>query len=325
MHAVFDVSFTATPTAIGTFVNPTSGACTVDPGNVVPESNEGNNSCTDTVTVTAPDLTAVKSNNVSGAGTSGVPWTWKVHLANIGNAPATFTVGQTILTDNLPSTNIVYGTASTSGAVGITGTIGCSIVTNTLTCTASGGSVTIAATTGVVDVSFTATASVAGSYVNPTGGVCAVDPNNVVVESNDGNNSCSDTVTVTAVDLTAGKTDNVSNTTGLGGNWTWNIHVANSGTTGANFANGNTVLTDNLPSTNIGYGSASISGASGITGNIVCAIASNTLTCSSSGASSIGAGGSFDVSFTATPTAIGTLRIPPAEVRRGSGNVVAEH
>ena len=77
---------------------------------------------------------------------------------------------------------------------GITGTISCGITSDVLTCTAS-GAVTIAAP-GSFDVSFTATASAAGTYANPSGGSCAVDPNNNVPETNEANNSCSNTVTV---------------------------------------------------------------------------------------------------------------------------------
>jgi hypothetical protein len=292
----------------------------------VTESNEANNSCSDTVTVNAPDLTAVKTNDVGGNGTAGIPWTWKIHLANIGTAAASFTTGQTILTDNLPSTNIVYGAASTSNASGITGTISCSIGGNILSCSASGGTVTFAAATAAIDVSFTATASVAASYVNPTSGVCKVDPVNNITESNEGNNSCSDTVVVGAADLTATKTDNVSNATTLGNGWTWKVHVGNSGTAAANFANGNTVLTDNLPSTNISYGAASMSNASGITGTINCAIVSNTLTCSASGAVMIAASGGFDVSFAVNaPTMIGTYANPTGGVCAvDPNNVVVE-
>ena len=81
-----------------------------------------------------------------------------------------------------------------STPIGITGTISCGIDANVLTCTAS-GAVTIAAP-GSFDVSFTATASAAGTYANPSGGSCAVDPNNNVPETNEANNSCSNSVTV---------------------------------------------------------------------------------------------------------------------------------
>src|SRR4029077_1415153 len=141
-------------------------------------------------------LTATKTDNVSNATTLGNPWTWKVHLANIGNAAAGFTTGQTVLTDNLPSSNIGYGSASMSNASGITGTINCAIASNILTCSA-GNSVSIAAA-GSFDGSFVATPTGTGSFVNPTGGVCAADPGNVIVEASEANNSCSDTVTVAA-------------------------------------------------------------------------------------------------------------------------------
>src|SRR5262249_58277866 len=122
--------------AIGTFANPrAAGTCAVDPNNNVAESNEGNNACSDTVTVTASDLTATKTNSVSGAGVLGIPWTWKITVPNGGNAPAAFTTGQTILNDNLPDTNIAYGAASVANPSGITnsGNISCSIASNNLT------------------------------------------------------------------------------------------------------------------------------------------------------------------------------------------------
>ena len=65
----FDIIFTATPSAIGTFTNPRSGGnTTVDPNNNVVESSEANNAAiANAVTVTAPDLTVSKSNDVSGS------------------------------------------------------------------------------------------------------------------------------------------------------------------------------------------------------------------------------------------------------------------
>src|SRR5206468_3508587 len=93
----FDVTFTATPSAIGTYANPRSGgSATVDPNGNVTESNEANNSFSDSVTVTAPDLTATKTNNVSGATTLGNSWTWTVVVSNGGNAATTFATGQAL-------------------------------------------------------------------------------------------------------------------------------------------------------------------------------------------------------------------------------------
>ena len=314
----FDVSFTATPTAAGSFANPRSGgACSVDPANVVAESDETNNACADTVTVTAADLTAVKTDNVGGATTLGNSWTWKVHVANAGNAAATFAGGQTILTDNLPNTNISYGsvTVANQTAISGSGTIACSISSSDLTCKASGGTVVVGASTGAFDVSFSATPTAAGSFVNPrSGGACSVDPANVVVESDETNNACADTVTVTAPDLTATKTDNVGGATSLGNHWTWKVHVANGGNAGATFAGGATILTDNLPASNIAYGSVSVANQTAISGSgtISCSIASNDLSCKANGGTVVvGAStGAFDVSFTATPTAAGSFVNP---------------
>src|SRR5262249_6940365 len=156
---------------------------------------------------------------------------------------------------------IAYGATSVVNVVNVTnsGNIACGIATNNLTCTAQGATVTIGATTGSFDVQFTATPSAGGTFSNPrAAGTCAVGPNNNILESNEGNNACSDTVTVTTADLTATKTDNVSGATTLGSSWTWKITAANSGNGTASFTNGQTILSDNLPNTNIGYGAVSV-------------------------------------------------------------------
>ena len=153
-----------------------------------------------------PDLTVQKTNDVSGAGTVGSPWTWTLHVANGGTSNAAFTAGQTILADNLPDTNISYGTASVANVgSGVTGgaNISCGIVSNNLTCTANGGPVTLGTTGGSFDVVFTATPTSTGTFANPRGGgTCSVDPNNVNAEGNEGNNGCNDSVTVTKTDTT---------------------------------------------------------------------------------------------------------------------------
>ena len=51
-----------------------------------------------------PGLTLKISNNVGGATNGG--WTWTLHVANAGTAPATFSSGQTIVLDNLPNSHI---------------------------------------------------------------------------------------------------------------------------------------------------------------------------------------------------------------------------
>lgn len=142
------------------------------------------------------NLTAIKSNNISGTGVIDTSFNWSILLAN-GINQATFNDGQTILSDQLPTTNISYGGVTTSGAVNVTnsGNIACSITEGLLTCTASGDSV-IFETGSSISINIPATATATGVYVNPTGGSCMVDPNNRVYETDETDNNCFDIVTV---------------------------------------------------------------------------------------------------------------------------------
>ena len=204
----FDVTFTATPSAIGSFANPRGGGvCRVDPNTLISESNETNNDCSNTVTVTAPDLTATKANNVGGATTLGNTWDWTITVANGGNAAATFNDGQVIFNDTLPSSGMSYSGLVTANDTNVTNfnNISCSLGganNNVITCSASGANVTLGATTGQFDVTVTATPSTTGAKANPTGGTCLVDPNTLITESNETNNNCSNTVTVTGGTIT---------------------------------------------------------------------------------------------------------------------------
>lgn len=317
--ASFDVQFTATPSAAGTFANPRSGGTAkVDPNSVVSELSETNNTATDSVTVTAPDLTTSLTDNAGGAMTLGNNWTWTLTVANSGTAAASFSSGQTIVSDSLPNTSVTYGTPALSGISGISGTVACSISSSTLTCTAS-GAVTMASSSSF-SVTFTATPSATGTFANPrSGGSASVDPAGVVSESNEANNSFSDTVTVTAPDLTATIANNVAGATTLGNNWTWTVTLANSGSAGATFATGQTIFKDNLPNANISYGAIVTGTSTNVVnaGNISCAIASGDLTCVAIGGSvTIGsATGSYSFTLTATPSATGTFANP-----RGGGS-----
>jgi hypothetical protein len=313
---------TATLTQDGT-CNSSSGEAEVDN---VPN---GDTTATGTVTVDCPDLTATKTNNVSGTtqlanGATCPPqcWTWTVTVANTDKGYAKFTNGQTILTDNLPNNNISYGAVTVTPNTGVSGTITCTVNgTDDLACTASGavqinGSDNTPA--GSFTASFSATPSAIATYSNPrsgTGNECKVDPNNNVSESNESNNTCSNSVNVTAPDLTVATSNNVSGATTLGNNWTWTLHVANSSTAAtATFTNGQTILTDTLPASNLTYGSPGTGNGTNITnlGNVSCSITSNTLTCTATGTVTIGTSGSFDVTFTTTPSATGPYTNPPS-------------
>ena len=99
----------------------------------------------DSVTVTALDLTATKTDSVGGHAVFPNPWTWKIHVSNGGNVSGSFASGKTILSDNLPNSTITYGPPSVSNAVSVTNSsaINCSITGSDLTCTASGATVTM--------------------------------------------------------------------------------------------------------------------------------------------------------------------------------------
>ena len=118
-------------------------------------------------------------------------------------------------------------------------------------------------------------------------------------------------VTVLCADLTITKTNNVNGTLPLGGNWSWTIHVANTGGSPASFANGNTVVLDNMPNVNMAYGSPGIANVSGVTGTLVPGIDGGAnLTVTASGAVTLNNGSSFDLQITATPSALGTFGNP---------------
>jgi len=204
----------------------------------------------------ASDLTLTKSNNVSGAAVVGQPWTWTLTAANTGS-PATFGAGQTILSDSLPTSGLNYGAVSVQNASNISGSanISCAIASNTLTCTASGGSVTFQSNAGAsgFDVVFSATPQAAGTYQNPrSGGSAQIDPNNVVVESNESNNSpATNTVNVSKASTTTTITSHSPNPSEFGQALTvqWSVTVNSPGAVGAALS-GNVTVGDGTDSCN---------------------------------------------------------------------------
>ena len=181
-----------------------------------------------------PDLTVVKSNNVSGTVVLGNNWTWKLHVANRSTAvPASFVSPQVILVDDLPNADVTYGAASAGNGTAITNlsNVSCSIVSSTLTCAAT-GPVTIG-TSGSFDVTFTATPGAAGTYTNPrSSGTCAVDPAAHLAESDETNNNCSaDAVTVTKANSTTTLTAHTPDPSAVGQPITVNFTVTGPGAT----------------------------------------------------------------------------------------------
>jgi len=158
------------------------------------DANASNNQFSDTITVAAPDLTLTKSDDSGSVGTVGLPFNWSLTVANPGTLSATFTSGQIILRDPLPA-SASYASLTLGSFVNITNpaNISCSIDgSRVLTCTANGASVSLGPTNGSFTLTLQVTPSPAGTLVNSA----VVDPDDHVTESNEGNNTGSDSVTV---------------------------------------------------------------------------------------------------------------------------------
>jgi hypothetical protein len=191
------------------------------------------------------DLTVSKANNVSNAAVVGQQWTWTLTVTNAGGASADFTSGQTILTDNLPNSNVNYGTLVVSDP-----NINCSIDgSNDLTCTAgvSGASI---AEAGSFTVQIPTTATAAGAFANPRGGGnVTVDPGSLIPESNEGNNTAAtNTVTVGKANTTttisnAATLTSTPSVTGQPVTVQWNVTVNAPGSLGAALT-GNVTVSD---------------------------------------------------------------------------------
>src|SRR5262249_23958909 len=153
----FKVTVPVTANVGATYDNPRlGGTCKVDPNGNVPESDETNNTCSDSVTVTPPNLQVGKTNNRGGTmALNEGSFTWKFAVRNIAAGAATFADGQVILTDNLPSSGLDYGTITVDNVTNVTGSsnIDCGVSGGSLICEANGGSVTIGGITGGFDVS----------------------------------------------------------------------------------------------------------------------------------------------------------------------------
>jgi uncharacterized repeat protein (TIGR01451 family) len=102
----------------------------------------------------------------------GSSFNWTLTVANSGNTAATFTSGQTILSDPLPA-GPTYAVPTVGSFVNITNSanISCSISSGTLTCIANSASATIG-TAGSFVVSLTVTPASASSLAN----TATVDP-----------------------------------------------------------------------------------------------------------------------------------------------------
>lgn len=324
----FDIKIPVRPTQTGVLANP-EDLCAVDPDNIIPEINDSNNTCADTVTVSPissqNDLGASLSNDTSDYGVVGTSFNWTAHIRNTTSTDSAYFDPETVIfEDELPE-GATYGAPTTLNFYNITGSSNISCVRQlstegktTVSCMAKGGVVAIGPG-GEFDIQFSVTPTSVGSLVNPDG-LCEVDPGDFVLEADDSNNTCSDTVTVTAVaydtDLESSLSNDTSDVVVVGNAFEWTLSVSNSGTKdAATFFDGSTILVDELPA-NAAYGVPAATNFSNITGifNVDCFIAETTpgkaVRCLANGDVTIEPGGSFDVSVEVTPTITGDLVNP---------------
>ncbi len=139
-----------------------------------------------------PDLTASITDNVNGNVYEGNSFNWNTLISNSGSVEATFTDGQTIFSQTLP-TGPTYGvpTPGTSSGITNSGNISCSIVSNTLLCKVVGDPVTIG-----VDGYFNIVLNVTPNSTASLSSTVTVDPNGNITESNENNNTSIDIVNV---------------------------------------------------------------------------------------------------------------------------------
>lgn len=160
---------------------------------------------TNGITVTGPDLSVVKTNNVSGTAIVNNPFIWTLTVTNNGAASVTFDNNQDILEDDFP-TGLSYADSSNLAVVtagSVTGTIDCDISSDTLDCDASGPIVFPVGGSFSVDVEITP--SSVATLTNPrsgSGNICRVDPDVLKPESDETNNNCSDSVAVSQYSVT---------------------------------------------------------------------------------------------------------------------------
>jgi LPXTG-site transpeptidase (sortase) family protein len=156
------------------------------------------------IAASMPDLTVTKANNVSGTVAQNSPFNWTITVANAGAGPAVFASAQTILSDALPGLAGFYPQGAvtvTPGATAPVGTIDCAISGTTLTCDADG--IVTLASGASFSLTFQVTPSAAGTLSN----TAVVDPDGIMPEGNENNNTSTDAVSVLGADLSINKTD----------------------------------------------------------------------------------------------------------------------
>lgn len=287
-------TITAQDLAIGSVTNSASGSI----GSTYTNADKA------TSLADKPDMVVSKTNTITGGqAIQGTQFFWTLTIANNGGATGTF-INTRIISDTLPSgpTYDASATVNLSGLTNNTGTVTCSIVGQNLSCSAN-GTVTIEA-----GENFTVQLGVTPQTTDTLTNLVTVDPDNALTESNEGNNNGSNIIAVSAPlpDLTISKTNDVSDVAAKDTKFNWTLTLNNSGEATASFSNGNTILTDMLPTGPI-YDATPAVATTGVTGMVDCSIIGQLLSCSANGGVSIPAGAIITVEVGVTSSATGTL------------------
>ncbi|HOX96147.1 MAG TPA: DUF4215 domain-containing protein [Candidatus Woesebacteria bacterium] len=148
------------------------------------------------------DLKIEKTNNlVSSTGSINQTFIWSLKVTNIGSADARFNENEVVITDELPISGLTYGTPyiSVHNNIDHENDLICSISSKVLTCKVKNDKHVVFNPSSYLTVSFNVTATASGMYTNPkTGGVCNVDSGNNIIEGDESNNTCSDTITISS-------------------------------------------------------------------------------------------------------------------------------
>lgn len=238
-----------------------------------------------------PDLTATKSNDVSGSVAYGSSFTWSVRVQNVGTSAAAFTAGQRVLNDGLPTTDMTYGAVTVTGESGITGSPTCFISgsNDAVLCNANGATGTTIGVGGEFTVNVVMNPTAPGTFTNPTGGFCRVDPQNLIGETNDevtgtNNNDCGpDVVDVVIPDLAASKTASRANVP-AGFPFSFDFVLSNVGNADGTFSAGEVFFHDDLNTAYAQYPDAAITptvtdGVSTTGTGYTCTVASAVVEC----------------------------------------------
>ena len=185
---IVGVDVTSTAGAVDNIATISAPVGTTDPDST-------NDSYTDTDTIDpAPDLTVALSNNAANPTIATVTFQWTA-LATNSTSESSFSTGDTILTEQMPTGANYTNLVKTNGATAPTGIIDCTYTnaTRKITCVAGTGGVKLAAgATFKVEMDVTPTA--AGSLVVDAD----VDTDLKVNETDETNNTDTQTLTIIA-------------------------------------------------------------------------------------------------------------------------------